>query len=660
MLLSVVFRFGVLIFVALAISVTVATAQQISLSIDDLEAPGFSAKALKASLSGAARRELLLEIGAVTIRGQTWRNIRIRCPQLRLETALIECADAVMNVGGKIPLSFSYSRAKGTLDITLRPAPKESWRLNALLDKRDFIVTIDNGKPERLATWLPSGVPKLGAGTINGTITFGNTGDVKAQVEVDGLAFSDASGLHAGDKIKAGFRIVAGQRGSEWHWQASADWIAGEVFWQPIYVTGAGQHLEVGGISNAGQTQVKRGNLRLPAMGSAEFDGLWDHKTGTIVSMDIHSSPLKLEALYAGILKPLLEQTALSNLRAEGEVTAALQIAQSKLRAVDVQLKSVSLEDRGRRFALFGMDGHIPWQQDAATQAEITAKGGEVLRLPFGQFRLPLNMEGTHFAVDQLEVPLLDAKLTVSDFSAGSAAEGWHWSFSGGLTPISLPRFTESLGLPTMHGSLSGVIPRVSYEKSTLTVDGALLFRVFDGTVVARKVRLADPFGIAPRMEADLEMRNLDLDLLTSTFSFGNIKGRIDAQVSGLELANWQPVKFDARVESSAGDYPRKISQTAVQNISALGGAGAAAAIQRSFLRFFEQFGYQKLGLSCKLRNNVCEMSGVEDAPQGYVIVKGGGIPAITVIGYNRYVSWQELIERLKRIMQDNVRVIVE
>ena len=128
----------------------------------------------------------------------------------------------------------------------------------------------------------------------------------------------------------------------------------------------------------------------------------------------------------------------------------------------------------------------------------------------------------------------------------------------------------------------------------------------------------------------------------------------------GLELANWQPVRFDARIESSAGNYPRKISQRAVQNISALGGAGAAAAIQRSFLRFFEQFGYEKLGLSCRLENGVCEMDGIERAPQGYVIVKGGGIPAISVIGYNRSVSWRELVDRLKRITQDNVKPIVK
>ena len=52
-------------------------------------------------------------------------------------------------------------------------------------------------------------------------------------------------------------------------------------------------------------------------------------------------------------------------------------------------------------------------------------------------------------------------------------------------------------------------------------------------------------------------------------------------------------------------------------------------------------------------------MDGIEQAPQGYVIVKGGGIPAISVIGYNRHVSGTELVDRLKRITQKNVKPIV-
>jgi len=96
-----------------------------------------------------------------------------------------------------------------------------------------------------------------------------------------------------------------------------------------------------------------------------------------------------------------------------------------------------------------------------------------------------------------------------------------------------------------------------------------------------------------------------------------------------------------------------------VQNISSLGGAGAAAAIQRSMLSIFEQFGYSKLGLTCKLRNGVCEMGGVEDSAQGYVMVKGGGIPAITVMGYNRNVSWDTLVNRVQGAISSNAKPVV-
>jgi hypothetical protein len=152
----------------------------------------------------------------------------------------------------------------------------------------------------------------------------------------------------------------------------------------------------------------------------------------------------------------------------------------------------------------------------------------------------------------------------------------------------------------------------------------------------------------------------MDLALLTKTFSFGDMQGRLDGDVQGLELSGKQPVKFDARFYSSPGSYPKKISQRAVQNISALGGAGAAAAIQRSFLRFFEVFNYQAIALSCKLRRGICEMGGVEEAQSGYVMVKGSGIPSITVLGYNRKVGWKELLERVQDVTTGNSKPVIK
>ena len=83
-------------------------------------------------------------------------------------------------------------------------------------------------------------------------------------------------------------------------------------------------------------------------------------------------------------------------------------------------------------------------------------------------------------------------------------------------------------------------------------------------------------------------------------------------------------------------------------------------AIQRSFLRFFEEFSYTEIGWRCVLRNNVCTMGGIESESQSnpYTLVKGGGIPAITVMGYNQKVDWQELIDRLKRVAEESEPVI--
>ena len=192
-----------------------------------------------------------------------------------------------------------------------------------------------------------------------------------------------------------------------------------------------------------------------------------------------------------------------------------------------------------------------------------------------------------------------------------------------------------------------------------------MVFNLFSGQMTVTNLSLQTPLGKTPKLFADMQFRRLDLGDLTRTFSFGTIEGKLDGDVNNLEMQNWKPVKFDAKVQSSpevSGErrYAKKISQRAVENISALGGAGVAAAVQRSFLRFFKEFNYAKLGLSCQLRNDTCKMDGIESTAQGYVIVKGSGIPAITVMGYNQTVGWGELLSRIKRVTDGNSKAVVK
>jgi hypothetical protein len=95
-----------------------------------------------------------------------------------------------------------------------------------------------------------------------------------------------------------------------------------------------------------------------------------------------------------------------------------------------------------------------------------------------------------------------------------------------------------------------------------------------------------------------------------------------------------------------------------VDNISDLGGSGVSGAISRSFLQMFEEFGYSRLGISCTLKRGVCEMGGVEPAKQGYYLVKGGGIPRIDIVGFNRRTDWEVLVDKLVEISEGGTPVI--
>ena len=119
-------------------------------------------------------------------------------------------------------------------------------------------------------------------------------------------------------------------------------------------------------------------------------------------------------------------------------------------------------------------------------------------------------------------------------------------------------------------------------------MDGAMKFNAFNGVISMDNLQIDDPLGVVPRLHADLQMRNLDLGDLTRTFSFGAIEGKLDGDVNDMLLENWKPVHLDASIQTSEGKQLKKISQRAVENITALGGEGTAAALQRTFLRFLK------------------------------------------------------------------------
>ena len=646
---------------------------QLRFSVQDIKNPVFQTRNITAQLneSSEGKRQLAITVDTITIHNYVFSNIRILCRSFLLESKTIDCMDGQLQVKElfTVPVALQFTATQSQLNIHLKPSKDEHWQFTLQWD--DVLwqagLAIDAGKMTHFTAWIPDNekFPKLTAGTVNGSVQFNGyrkgLSAVHADLTVDGLAFSDQVGMHAGEDITLSLTSSARQDSKHNHWNLHSEihWQKGAVFWQPLFFTGNDHYLNIHGIADEKNLHLQNSHLILADIGTFNFSSTVTWVDFALNTAELEADNIGLSALFDQILKPFLSDTILADLEISGHSDMALHIQNGNVQEIDLHLDDVSIVDKRNRFAFHRIDAHIPWQMDTATIADISLLNGHVLHIPFGSMRVPLEINDFNIFLPQLAVPVLDGTLKLEDFSASFVDSVWHWEFGGELTPVSMEALTDALQIQPMHGILSGYIPEVRFDGNNVSVNGVLQINIFDGSVVIHKLKLIEPMGLAPHLTADIAMRNLDLGLLTKTFSFGKVEGRVDIDIGDLELTNWKPIHFDAHLFSSPGKYTRRISQAAIQNISALGGEGAVMAIQRSFLRFFEEFSYAEIGWRCALRFYVCYMGGIESEPDSeYTLIKGGGIPAINVMGYNREVGWQELISRLQRITQEHDPII--
>ena len=486
-----------------------------------------------------------------------------------------------------------------------------------------------------------------------------NQPEVDASLYIKGGSFSDDAGLHAAEKLNGNISVALKREVQGWQWKTKVDWQAGEVYWQPFYIESGGHTLQAVGTLRDDRLEVNQAHVKINRVGEMDADGAVRLSDFKLLDLNASLPKLNLGAAYPLLFKPLLGNTAFNNATIDGIATLALKVKEAALQSFHLQLNDVDIVDMNNKFAFYQLDANIPWSYEASNPVSLRYTRGSLLNLPLGKTEINAEVNRYSVTASHIRLPILDGALNLSNLSAARLQNEWFWHLSADLEPISMEDFSTQLKLPRMQGKASAQIPLVTYNSGILTTDGSVVLNVFDGTATVTKLTMRTPLGIAPKLNADIALRNLELGALTRTFSFGAIEGKLDGDIKGLELQNWKPVAFDARIQSSPGKYPKKISQRAVENISALGGGGAAAAVQRSFLRFFEQFNYGKMGMSCRLRNDVCEMGGVESTAHGYIIVKGSGIPAITVMGYNQTVGWSELLARIERVIDGNSKAVV-
>lgn len=689
------FLCGICLLAVMAVAGPAGAAVAARLDLGRLEYRGFTVSNVEMQMSLAGQNAAPLVIFAKQLQfGSTvvLEQLKLVCGKTQLGAEEFQCSDARLNArdpeGGKVRgrVSVVYRFDGSVVDLSVTHLTFHSGKFSARFVRRAQAWHAQVHGAGLSLSWLQGVVKAAGlwpagysqaSGRVNVDVTadgegsalehargalqtmnFGLNGPDSAEKLSSHLKFSveKASGLEIKTQgaLTGGLLYVApGIRTGD-----IEPGIAIEVPSNPITFTA-----DLNWDASKRHLLIRRAGFSHPGIVTARFVG--DLELGgksMIRSAAISLNRAELGKLYINYLQPFLLNTSFNSLKAAGDLSANVSIRNNRLRNLVLQFHDVHAYDGQNRFSVAGLNGDLRVHAASSiVRSTLHWAGIGVYRLNFGAGSLALESSKSDVKVVKwADMPLLDGALKISSLSVTHAGRrDMRIDLDGGITPVSMAELTQSLGWPVMSGKLTGKIRGLHYQYGNLTLDGHIDVGIFGGRIDVSRLHIDDLFGVVPVLRADVDIKGIRLKQLTDRFSFGSIQGTLDGWIHNLELQDWRPVSFDAKVETPRDDPARhRISQRAVNNLGLIGG-GASGALSGGLLRFFKEYSYGRLGIGCRLYNGVCELSGVKDTPDGFMILTSGGLlpPWIEIKGTGHSISWNTLVNELRAITNNPAQI---
>ncbi|MDE2310360.1 MAG: hypothetical protein KGL01_05965, partial [Betaproteobacteria bacterium] len=210
-------------------------AMQITLSVADITAPGLAARGVRVVLAqdGAAD----LSIAELRWTEKIWRKVHVHCAEFLLSSVRMTCRRGKLDSAPDLPFEVGYNFSAQRMELQVSAAGNERWQVNADFRVQPWRaeIRLRNAQGRRLAAMLPPAWPSLVQGVLNGTLRLqgGGAGVSRAYADLQlaDLAFADAAGLHAAEKLAGTLHLEATRAGQQWDWRGAVDWQGGELFW---------------------------------------------------------------------------------------------------------------------------------------------------------------------------------------------------------------------------------------------------------------------------------------------------------------------------------------------------------------------------------------------------------------------------------------------
>lgn len=632
---------------------------------------------------GADSGRLVLDAGRVDAAdlGYHYRNLHWTCPLRRRAATHWQC-DGPLRSGNGPAFRLAVDLDSASTEALLARG-NARIELQRTTDAPD-LTRIDLTRvplawaQALLAKAWPEG--QLQGGQLDGRLRIHAPGNaplrVEGKLDVADAALDTPDASIAAQGIDGHFDLVFRTRSGQSDFDVDGELHGGEFLAGNTYVALPDTlvALEIEGESSGVGWRIPRFAWRDPgALTASGSASIGEGATLEALEVSLHSEDIA--PLRDRYLSGWLGMAGLGEMEMRGAVDATLRIEAGELAWAEATLQGVHLADARGRFRFDDLSGQPRISAGAPVDSELHWAGGHIYGLDFGAARLPLSSgEGELRLREPVAFDAFGGSVRLDGLvlRPPRGGEPMRLEFGLALDRLDIGGIAAALDLPEFEGQLSGNIPSARYEDGRLVFDGGLDMQLFGGSVQVSQLALERLFGVAPSVSADLVLDDIDLYSLTRVFDFGSISGKLDGRIHGLRLVDWTPTAFDAELhtdrEAARRDRVRqRISQRAVQNISSVGDASFASSLQGRLLAFFDDFGYREIGISCELRNTVCLMGGLDVAPPaspgsgpGFTIVRGAGIPNLSVVGYNRLVDWPVLLERVAEIGKGNVKPVVQ
>lgn len=612
---------------------------------------------------GATQGELRLQAATLDFPTLSYRarNVDWTCPVLRDADQRWRCSGPVRTAGsGTHQLSLDLSPAGTQAQLRVRDSL-------IAYETRAAAPDLSRIRAERIPVeWLKAYLAELWStgrwtqGTLGGQIDILTPTrapfEVRTDLQASGVGLETPDGMIAAAGVSGRIRIDYREQGGAQDIDTRLTLRGGELLVQGLYAVLPPSPVEVRATMHRDRAkspwQLPVLSWQDPGVLEAEGKGGLD-LDGALSELDLQLSFADLAQARDRYLSGFLAPAGFPDLVLSGRLEAEIAVREAQAQRIRANLRDINAIDRNARFTFAGVDGDLRWTRSATPESgQVSWDSAALYGIGLGPAKAAFRSANGEFRLEQpTSLAVLDGSLTLSQFrwQAPTPVASTRIDLGLEMKSLDLASLSQRLGWPAFTGKLAGSIPSAHYQDNVLSLDGGLRMDLFDGHIQIDHLVMERPFGVAPTLSGDIAIQDIDMEPMTKVFGFGWISGRLDGRIDKLRLVDWSPSAFEAWLETDRSwKGKRRISQRAVNDISSVGGSGLGGGLQARAMKIFEDFGYDRIGIGCKLADNVCQMSGLGSAGDGYIIVAGAGLPRIQVVGFRRRVDWPTLVARLQ------------